>query len=230
MKPLIRPIYYDTETTGIKAGKDRLIEIAALDVERKLEFCTLVDPECPIPAESTAITSITDDMVQGAPKIGEALHRFIHFCQGNVVLVAHNNDAFDRPFLEAEFKRADLTIPSWMFFDTLKWARKYRPDLPRHSLQFLREIYGIEANQAHRALNDVYVLNEVFGRMVGDLSWTDIIALIQEARKPTHMPFGKHAGKPLKELPHSYRAWLFESGALDKEDNRLLKEALQEIS
>ncbi len=44
-------------------------------------------------------------------------------------------------------------------------------DLPRHSLQFLREVYGIEKNNAHRALDDVVVLYEVFQKMVDDLSY-----------------------------------------------------------
>ena len=95
-------------------------------------------------------------MVKEAPLFKEVGPQFIEFCSGDVILIAHNNDAFDKLFLEAEFSRAGLPMPHWIFIDTLKWSRKYRTDLPRHSLQFLREAYGIEANQAHRALDDVH--------------------------------------------------------------------------
>ena len=224
-----RPIYYDTETTGIKPGKDRIIEIAAFDPVQDRRFCTLTNPECPIPAESTAITQITDAMVQGAPLIAEALSSFVEFCSGDVVLIAHNNDAFDKPFLEAEFQRGSIKIPNWIFLDSLKWSRKYRRDLPRHSLQFLREAYGIEANQAHRALDDVIVLYQVFSRMVDDLSLTKILELLSQTPQVLRMPFGKHAGKPLNEVPKDYVQWMAKNGALDKKENAILKETFEKL-
>lgn len=224
-----RPIYYDTETTGIKAGKDRIIEIAAFDPEMNKNLCMFTDPECPIPAESTAITGITDEMVKGAPSIKEALSAFVEFCSGDVVLIAHNNDAFDKPFLEAEFNRAGLKMPEWVFLDSLKWSRKYRSDLPKHSLQFLREAYGIESNQAHRALDDVMVLHQVFSRMVDDLPIHKILELMAQTSQVVRMPFGKHAGKPLSEVPKDYVEWLSKNGALDKKENAILKENFNKL-
>jgi DNA polymerase-3 subunit epsilon len=224
-----RPIYYDTETTGVRAGKDRITEIAAFDPTLNRRFCTLVNPECPIPAEATAINKISDEMVKDAPLIREALSSFIEFCSGDVILIAHNNDAFDKPFLEAEHARAGLTMPVWTFLDSLKWARKYRSDLPRHSLQSLREIYGIEANQAHRALDDVLVLYQVFSRMVDDLSWQQILELIKRTPQILRMPFGKYSGKMLSEIPKDYVEWLAKSGALDKKENGLLKETFAKL-
>lgn len=225
----LRPIFYDTETTGIKAGKDRIIEIAAYDPTLGKEFCTFTNPECPIPAESTAITNITDEMVKDAPLIREALSSFIEFCSGEVVLIAHNNDAFDKVFLEFEMERAGLKIPEWIYLDTLKWSRKYRSDLPRHSLQFLREAYGIEANQAHRALDDVIVLYKVFSKMVDDLSMKTILDLLSKNSQIVRMPFGKHAGKPLSEIPKDYVEWLSKNGALDKKENAVLKETFLKL-
>jgi DNA polymerase III subunit epsilon len=227
-----RAIFYDTETTGTRPGKDRVIEIAAYDPERPGEeksFCTLTHPDCPIPAESTAISGITDEMVANAPPIRAALSSFLEFCSGDVCLIAHNNDAFDKLFLVAEFERAKLKMPSWIFIDSLKWSRKYRSDLPRHSLQSLREVYGIAANQAHRALDDCIVLHQVFSRMVGDLSLDEIIDLLSTQAKIVRMPFGKHAGKNLTEVPKDYIAWLSGSGALDKPENALLRETLEKL-
>jgi DNA polymerase-3 subunit epsilon len=225
----MKAIYYDLETTGVKPGKDRVIEIAAYDPVNDRRFCTFTDPECPIPAESTAITQITDEMVKGAPLIKEALTTLMEFCTGEVVLIAHNNDAFDKLFLEAEFARAGLQLPEWRYIDSLKWSRKYRSDLPRHSLQFLREVYGIEANQAHRALDDVLVLHQVFSRMVDDLPLSKIAALLSQQSSVQRMPFGKHAGKTLTDVPKDYVKWLAREGALDKKENASLKEAFEKL-
>ncbi len=225
----LRPIYYDTETTGVKAGKDRIIEIAAFDPVLDRKFCTFTNPECSIPAESTAITGITDEMVAGSPLIKEALSQFMEFCSGEVVLIAHNNDAFDKLFLEAEMERAGLKMPTWIFIDSLKWSRKYRSDLPRHSLQFLREAYGIESNQAHRALDDVLVLYQIFSKMVDDLSMKKILELLSQQPKVVRMPFGKHAGKPLSDIPRDYVEWLSKNGALDKKENSILRDNFQKL-
>ena len=173
-----KPIFYDTETTGTRPGKDLIIEIAAFDPSRPEPFCTLVNPECPIPQESTNISGINDEMVKNAPKIKEALEQFTEYCSGEAILIAHNNDAFDKLFLQFEFERAKLPLPQWRYFDTFKWSRKYRSDLPRHSLQFLRETYGIAANQAHRALDDVYVLHQIFTRMTAELPIEMVLNLI----------------------------------------------------
>ncbi len=224
-----RAIFYDTETTGMKSEKDNIIEIAAYDPLNDRSFERLVNPGRPIPPEATAIHHITNEMVSSAPSFHVIAQEFTQFCEGDVILIAHNNDAFDFHFLKAEFERAALTMPSWKFLDSLKWARRYRSDLPRHTLQFLREIYNIEANNAHRALDDVIVLYKVFMQMVDDLSINDVYALLNRPRELHHMPFGKHQGVPLKNLPKDYVKWLAGSGAFDKAENKELKMSLEKL-
>jgi DNA polymerase III subunit epsilon len=224
-----RPIYYDTETTGTRPDKDRIIELAAFDPERKLSFVHLINPEMPIPKEATAIHHITDDMVKEAPSFQTIGQQFAEFCEGDVVLIAHNNDSFDKPFLENEYKRAGLAFPPFVFLDSLKWARKYRPDLPRHSLQSLREVYGIAANNAHRALDDVIVLHQVFSQMIDDLSMETVLDLLSVQKVLTHMPFGKYQGKALAEVPKDYIRWLKSSGAFDKAENAELRACFEKL-
>ena len=226
----MRAIYYDTETTGINSQSDKIVEIAAYDPERDRQFVELVNPECPIPDTASAIHHIDDQMVADKPNFGVVGQQFIDFCEGDVVLIAHNNDGFDIHFLRAEFGRHDMAIPDhWQFVDTLKWARRYRPDLPRHALQFLREIYGVEANNAHRAMDDVTVLYEVFSKMVGDLPLEKIVELMAKKTKMTRMPFGKHRGVPLEKVPGSYVRWLDEQGALDKPENKQLRSSFEAL-
>lgn len=227
----IRPIYYDTETTGIRPEKDRIIEIAAYDPFRGTQFVSLINPGIPIPEEATAIHGISNEMVTESPSFAEVGKTFIEFCSGSCVLIAHNNDNFDKHFLVQEAKRHSLELPSWHMIDSLKWARKYRPDLPRHSLQLLRQIYGIAENTAHRALDDVLVLHQIFSIMIDDLPLEIVLRLLGSMPEapPETMPFGKHQGKPLAEVPPHYFIWLKGQGAFDKPENAPLKAALEKI-
>lgn len=222
-------IYYDTETTGISFDRDRVIEIAAYNALTKATFTRLVNPGIPIPKEATAIHGITDEMVQGEPSFKEIAPEFVAFCGQDTTLIAHNNDSFDIHFLRNSFALAEMAMPAWRFVDSLKWARRYRPDLPRHGLQVLREHFGIEANKAHRALDDVLVLEKVFSLMIGDLSIETVSELLSRQNKFTTMPFGKYQGKPLKEVPSDYVTWLSKSGALDKPDNQLLRQEMEKL-
>ena len=225
----LRPIFYDTETTGIKSDKDRIVEIAAYDPVLNRTFEKLVHPGIPIPAEASAIHHITNEMVADASPFSLVGAEFIEFCAGDTVLIAHNNDGFDVHFLRNECARHSLIMPDFKFFDTLKWARRYRPDLPRHTLQFLREMYGITSNNAHRALDDVIILHQVFTFMTDDLLMDDVFQLLNVKKAVHHMPFGKHQGQPLDKMPRNYIQWLASSGSLDKSENQGLKESLVKL-
>jgi DNA polymerase-3 subunit epsilon len=226
----LRAIFYDTETTGLRAGKDKIIEIAAYDPLYQKSFVQLINPGCPIPPEATEIHKISDAMVSDAPSFAQVAEQFVSFCSGDVVLIAHNNDAFDIHFLRAEFTQCNMALPGeWKFLDSLKWARRYRKDLPRHTLQFLREIYGIASNNAHRALDDVIILHQVFSHLTDDLSIDQVFTLLNEPKVLTHMPFGKHQGEPLGKVPTSYITWMKSNGAFDKAENQELLKAFQKL-
>ncbi len=224
-----RLIYYDTETTGVRSETDRIIEIAAYDPVQEREFEMLINPGVPIPKEASAIHGISDEMVAEAANFAEVGSQFIAFCEGDVALVAHNNDNFDRHFLVNECKRHEIELPDFDMVDSLKWARKYRPDLPRHSLQYLRQIYGFEENNAHRALDDVRILYQVFSAMIDDLSAEKVLELLSVQGEADVMPFGKYQGKPLADVPKSYLKWLKNEGAFDKPENASLKTALEKL-
>lgn len=228
----MKAIYYDTETTGIDAKVDRIVEIAAYDPKNERTFCALVNPLMAIPKAASAIHGITDEMVKEALDFSKVGADFIAFCGDDAVLIAHNNDAFDLLFLQEETKRHQLQLPAWPMIDTLKWARKYRSDLPKHSLQFLRQIYGISENQAHRALDDVKVLHEIFSIMIDDLPIETVLALMKTSQDSVAlgdvMPFGKHKGTPLSQLPKDYVQWLKKQEFMDK--NQELKDALDKVA
>ncbi|AAD18554.1 exonuclease, DNA polymerase III, epsilon subunit family [Chlamydia pneumoniae LPCoLN] len=221
-------IFYDTETTGTQIERDRIIEIAAYNSVTDESFLTYVNPEIPIPDEASKIHGITTDAVLSAPKFPEAYEGFRKFCGEDSILVAHNNDGFDFPLLGKECRRHSLEPLTNRTIDSLKWAQKYRPDLPKHNLQYLRQVYGFAENQAHRALDDVVILHKVFTSLIGDLPPQQVLDLLQQSYHPKvfKMPFGKYKGQPLVDIPKSYFEWLENQGALDKPENKDIKAAI----
>lgn len=69
----------DTETTGLRAQMDQIIEIGAVKVRGRSvvdSFDTLVDPGSSLDSRIVELTGITDAMLDGQPKIGDALPLF----------------------------------------------------------------------------------------------------------------------------------------------------------
>ena len=82
----------DIETTGGSPKTEKITEIAIyLHDGQKItdEFSTLVNPEKNIPHFITALTGISNEMVEGAPKFFEIAKEIVEFTN-NRILVAHN--------------------------------------------------------------------------------------------------------------------------------------------
>lgn len=60
-----KPVYLDTETTGLERSSE-IVEISVVDDDNQVLFSSLVRPSQPIPAAATHIHGITDSMVQDA--------------------------------------------------------------------------------------------------------------------------------------------------------------------
>ena len=140
-------VVFDIETTGLHPDSDQICEIAAIGVKDGLPqglFSTLVAIEGSMPEAAGRVNGITDDMLKGAPAIGDALDAFIDFIEEDAVLAGHNIASSGRDFTYLDV------------IDTLDAARELWPDLPSRSMDSLRDILGIERTDAHRALADCY--------------------------------------------------------------------------
>jgi len=203
-------ICFDIESTGLDVKKDRIVEIAVRKFtfsQTKGSFESLINPTIPIPAETTAIHHITDEMVQGQPSIETVLPEILTLI-GTHTLVGHGI-TFDINILLEEAKRHAIPckIGNNPFIDTLRLARLYG-ESPTNSLEKLRQHFNIPPEGAHRAMNDVVVNIEVFKHLTKKFKRTkDILERLKKPILLKAMPLGKHKGRPFRDIPVEYLRW-----------------------
>lgn len=162
----------DFETTGLRAGSDRIIEVAAVvlrDGAVVATFSELMNPGFRIPSFITGLTGISDAMVRNKPSPESMMPRLRAFL-GDHACVAHNA-AFDQRFLTAEM---DLAGESHVrqFVCSMLLARRLVPSAPSHKLGVLMRHLGLAmpvGMQAHRALADVLMTCELWKHLRGVL-------------------------------------------------------------
>lgn len=158
-------ITFDTETTGMWAPVNRLVEIAAVKfniADGVLDtFDSLINPLREIPAEVIEIHGITDEMVKDAPTVNSVLNHFISFCKNDSILIAHNAP-FDISFVGGELKRNSLAFGDNLILDTVDIFKRYFPGLHSYSLLNLVKHFNISQSQQHRALSDANFVYELF--------------------------------------------------------------------
>ncbi|MBV9689968.1 MAG: GIY-YIG nuclease family protein [Ktedonobacteraceae bacterium] len=155
-------VVLDTETTGLRPGSDRVIEIAGVRLrggEAIGSFQSLVNPCRRIPPFITQFTGITQDLVNMAPTAQEVMPEFLRFIDG-AIIVGHNL-GFDIGFLTYEAQLQGQAFPL-DGLDTLPLARRFLPDLKRFKLELVARHINISTSNFHRALNDARVTAAIF--------------------------------------------------------------------
>ena len=161
---------FDTETTGLLPHKDEIVQIAALRVLNGQIVPTeaidmLVNPGRSIPASSTRVHGITNDMVADAPGIDVAARRFHDFAR-DAVIVAHNAP-FDMAFLRRHDARLGL---GWdhPVLDTVLLSAVLFGAAETHTLDALCDRLGITIPEAlrHTAMGDTRATAEAFCAML----------------------------------------------------------------
>ena len=166
----------DIETTGLSPQRHKITEIAAVKLDEDCniinEFQSLVNPECKIPSFITKLTGIDNDMVADKPVISEVMPQFLEFIK-NDIFIAHNA-SFDYRFLSANAELIGKDL-----FNTKLCTRKLAnrllfDKLPSMKLGHICNHYGIDNNQAHRAMSDVKATVEVFRNFKKEMSKENI--------------------------------------------------------
>ncbi|MED9933127.1 MAG: 3'-5' exonuclease [Catenibacillus sp.] len=155
-------VAFDLETTGLNCERDEIIEIGALKVkDGKVteRFARLIQPKLSVPPEITAITGITNEMLESAPPVEKVIPEFVLFCRDEILL--GHNVMFDYKFTKVYAKRYGLPFEK-KGLDTLKIARKVLPELESRSLGALCEHYEIVNQAAHRAYHDALATAKIY--------------------------------------------------------------------
>lgn len=168
-------------------------------------FSSLIKSPYPISCPAGGVNGLRDEDLTNAPKLEE-----IEFPKGRIVFVGHNTK-FDRPLLEPY-----LDIEEELC--TLVLARRLIPGLENYKLPTISCACSLSRQLGHRAEADVTNTTELLIYLLEGTGW-GMEKMVDFYKKPfvhKHMPFGKHAGELMKDVPMSYLAWLSKQD-LDKD-------------
>ena len=172
-------VAFDLETTGLSSRDDRIIEIGAVILKDGKEidrFQTFVDPERQLERKIVELTGITDEMLQGAPKIQEILPKFLEFV-GDRVLVAHNSD-FDTGFIRAECQRQGLPY-RYTAADTLILSQNLLQHLSKFKLDIVSNALNLPDFNHHRAGDDAMTCGLIMTKLMEMLEQEQDIHTLQ---------------------------------------------------
>ncbi len=158
-------VAFDLETTGLHAGKERIVEIGAirfgLDGVQQATFSQVLNPQVHMSEEVMNVHHIRQEMVEGAPTFESCWPRFLSFISGSVLLAHHA--AFDIAFLKAEALRLNLDLPDVFVIDTFPLAKACFPEARSYALgRILTHLELPMEGPAHRALPDAVACQTLF--------------------------------------------------------------------
>lgn len=167
-----------------------------LDEESSHTFTT--NPCRSINCAASAKHGIRDeDVTDDLPKIED-----LPFPKEPCIFVAHNTP-FDRPIFEPYLNVVDELC-------TLVLSRRLIHGPDNHQLATLACYCGLSRQISHRASGDVVHCAELLIWLLTKTGWTidQMLAFYKQPWVCKFMPWGKHAGELMTDVPKSYLGWL----------------------
>ena len=216
---MTKAVIFDTETTGRK--DPIIIEGAWLELKSVnpfklgLSFCQRYNPGKPIELGALATHHIYDEeLIQCPPAKSFSLPNDVEY------IIGHNID-YDWNVIDQ---------PNIRRVCTLALARKVWNSIDAYSQSAL--LYFIDRDnardilkKAHSAETDVRICATILEKICIELdisSFEHLWESSEDARTPSVMPFGKHKGTLITDIPIDYKKWLLNQDNIDP----YLKDAL----
>ena len=217
-------VFFDLETTGTNINSDRIVEICYLKVypNGNEESKTLrINPEMPIPAESSAVHGIFDADVADCPTFKEVAKSIANDIEG-CDLAGFNSNRFDIPVLAEEFLRAgvDIDMSKRKFAHTAEADTRAAYEVLMAQLDRYPE--DLQNDMSFLADYSSYNKNVDFaGRMVYDDNGVEVFN------------FGKYKGQSVSEVlkkDPGYYSWILNSDFTLNTKAMLTKIRLRELT
>ena len=157
-------VVYDVESTGTDTTEDRIIQIAAMRIDRdgnEIErFERFINPGKSV-GTSQLVHGFTDEYLAEhgeSPQV--VLEAFKEF-SNNRIIVGHNVN-YDISILSHELARHNLGEPQFKaVYDTLDIFRRFYPTLENHKLGFLAKHFPINHRPTHNAMDDIIATGQL---------------------------------------------------------------------
>ena len=203
-------VFVDVETTGARADRERVTEVAALRVEDgqivKVVH-TLLNPDKPIPYQITQLTGITNDMVADQRRFDDIADELLELFD-NATMVAHHV-RFDYSFLKAEFKRSGMQFRPTQLC-TVKLSRYLYPHQGRHRLSDVIAAHSFSFTSRHRAYDDAYVLWQFWQKIHDDFDSERLLSAFSTQHHRPSIPAYVDRDH-VDALPHAPGIYVFEN-------------------
>lgn len=191
-------VVFDLETGGLSHEKNPVLEVAMFVLDSNLEYGdeydSLIKPYGDLAIQQQALDANGIDL-SIVEKIGKdvdvAVNDIIKFLQKQKsgkekpILVGHNIDKFDIPFLDAMFTfcKKDLSkyVNDNFTIDTMWWSRICWQESPNYKLGTCIQNAGIELVNAHRAVADTKATRELLKKFLKGLRGEGV-AMVEEKR------------------------------------------------
>jgi DNA polymerase-3 subunit epsilon len=168
----MRKLLLDTETSGLSPEKDRIIELACVEMIDDLptgdKYHRYYNPgDIIISNEAEQIHGLNNKFLEKFPTFEKSAHEFLDFIQDSQLII--HNASFDLSMINSSLKRIGKEIiPSKRTVCTLEMSKKMFPG-SKNNLNALCRRFNIslENREKHGALTDCYLLLDVYIELLG---------------------------------------------------------------